>query len=107
MRTREHVPTTSFDAPGTPDAFGAFALPVGEFLVHTHGITPIVPPAEDRAYSPQSTAYGVALAWDPLVLVIAMTYAALAPATPLFPLGAGLSHPRRGTMGAATASQAS
>jgi CBS domain-containing protein len=45
-----------------PDAFGAFALPVGEFLVHTHGITPIVPPAEDRAYSPQSTAYGVALA---------------------------------------------
>ena len=45
-----------------PDAFGAFALPVGEFLVHAHGITPIVPPAEDRAYSPQSTAYGAALA---------------------------------------------
>jgi CBS domain-containing protein len=44
------------------DAFGAFALPVGEFLVHTHGITPIVPPSSERAYSPQSTAYGVALA---------------------------------------------
>ena len=44
------------------DAFGAFALPVGEFLVHTHGITPIVPPSSERAYSPQSTAYGVTLA---------------------------------------------
>jgi CBS domain containing-hemolysin-like protein len=30
--------------------------------VHTHGITPIVPPSSERAYSPQSTAYGVALA---------------------------------------------
>ena len=45
-----------------PDAFGAFALPVGEFLVHMHGITPIFPTAEDRAYSPQSTVYGAALA---------------------------------------------
>ena len=54
-----------------PDAFGAFALPVGEFLVHTHGITPIVPSPEDRAYSPQSTAYGVALAREGARLTVA------------------------------------
>ena len=37
-----------------------------------------------RADKPAKAAYGVALAWDQLVLVMAMTYAALAPATPLF-----------------------
>lgn len=54
----------------SPDAFGAYALPVGEFLVHTHGITPTIPPRDDRAYSPTSTAYGVALAREGGGLVV-------------------------------------
>ncbi len=58
------------------DAFGAYALPVGEFLVHTHGITPIVPPRDDRVYSPQSTAYGVALAQEGARLVVSCQDAA-------------------------------
>ena len=54
----------------SPDAFGAYALPVGEFLVHTHGITPTIPPRDDRVYSPTSTAYGVALAREGGRLVV-------------------------------------
>lgn len=36
--------------------------PDDESATRPDAFTPIVPPAEERAYSPQSTAYGVALA---------------------------------------------
>jgi len=53
------------------DAFGALALPVGEYLIHVHGIVPQVPLDSDRGmYSPESTAYGVALAREDAQLVV-------------------------------------
>ena len=53
------------------DAFGALALPVGEYLIHVHGIVPKVPPESDRGlYSPESTVYGVALAREGARLVV-------------------------------------
>lgn len=42
------------------DAYGALALPVGEYLIHAHLIVPKVPPESERGlYSPNSTVYGV------------------------------------------------
>lgn len=40
------------------DAYGALALPVGEFLIHAHHIVPKVPPESERGlYSPDSTVF--------------------------------------------------
>lgn len=42
------------------DAYGALALPVGEFLIHAHHIVPKMPPESERGlYSPDSTVFSV------------------------------------------------
>jgi CBS domain-containing protein/uncharacterized protein YunC (DUF1805 family) len=54
------------------DAYGALALPVGEYLLHAHGITnPKVPDIVDRSlYNPDSTVFSAALANEGSRLVV-------------------------------------
>ena len=54
------------------DAYGALALPVGEYLLHAHGITnPKVPDIVDRSlYNPDSTVFSAALANEGSKLVV-------------------------------------
>lgn len=56
------------------DAYGALALPVGEFLIHAHGLIPKVPPDSERGlYSPDSTVYSVALAREGARLTVTVS----------------------------------
>ena len=56
------------------DAYGALALPVGEYLIHAHLIVPKVPPESERGlYSPESTVYSAALAREGAKLTVTVT----------------------------------
>lgn len=62
----------------TADSFGALALPVGEYLIHAHHLTPFVPADRDRMdaagmVNPNSTAYAVALAAHADALAVTCT----------------------------------